>query len=87
LKWLHNEKCPWDKYTFIAAVGRGDLEILRWLREKQCPWDAECYRAAVEKKNGDVLEWLHKEKCPWNEETRNIMIRNLQTCFKKHQHN
>ena len=67
--------------AFIAAVERGDLEILRWLRKKRCPWDAECYRAALRQKNGNVLQWLRQENCPLNETTVDLLIQNLEHCF------
>jgi hypothetical protein len=82
LEWLHHEKCPWNEYAMIAAVKRGDLEILRWLREKQCPWNAECFHAALKKKNGDVLEWLRQEKCPLTETTIDLLFQNLKSCYE-----
>ena len=57
-------KCPWDTDTFVAAVKRGDLDILKWMRAKECPWNSTCFLAALEEKRFDIVKWLHEEKCP-----------------------
>jgi len=37
LKWLRENRCPWDKDSCINASDYGHYEIFEWLRENGCP--------------------------------------------------
>ena len=37
MKWLYDNKCPWNCYTFPNAAQNGNLENMNWLRENGCP--------------------------------------------------
>jgi hypothetical protein len=35
--WLHDNRFPWNKYTFEAAARHGNHDIMNWLRDNGCP--------------------------------------------------
>ena len=37
LKYLHENGCPWDKWSCEFASKNGHLEILKYLHENGCP--------------------------------------------------
>ena len=37
MKWLFENKCPWNINTFMTAVKRGNLENIKWLEDNGCP--------------------------------------------------
>jgi len=37
IKWLKENKCPWNENTFTYAAGNGNLENMKWLKENGCP--------------------------------------------------
>ena len=37
MKWLKEQGCPWDSYTFKYAARNGNLENMKWLKEQGCP--------------------------------------------------
>ncbi len=39
MKWLKENECPWDEWTFGYAALNGNLENMKWLKENECPWD------------------------------------------------
>ncbi len=39
MKWLKENECPWDEWTFSYASKHGNLENMKWLRENGCPWN------------------------------------------------
>jgi hypothetical protein len=71
LKWAREEKkCEWDAWTINAAVGQGNLEMVKYCIANGCPVNEfTCARAAM---TGylEVLKYLHEEvKAPWDENT------------------
>ncbi len=36
MKWLKENGCPWNKWTFISAVENGNQENIKWLKENGC---------------------------------------------------
>ena len=37
MKWLKENGCPWDIFTFVNATLNGNLENMKWLKENGCP--------------------------------------------------
>jgi hypothetical protein len=37
MKWLKDNGCSFDEYTFDYAVKNGNLENLIWLKNNDCP--------------------------------------------------
>ena len=59
MKWLKENNCPWDAYTFEYAGENGNLstgplcwENMKWLLENNCPWDTWTFAYAA--KNGNL---------------------------------
>lgn len=67
MKWLKDQGCPWDEYTFVYAVENGDLECLQWLKEQGCPWDDRIFTYPTQKGDLKVLKWLKDQgySCLW----------------------
>ena len=58
MKWLHENGCPLDYYTFGAAAENGDLEILDWLLLNNCPYEE--YFCFIYELSDSVIEWFAK---------------------------
>ena len=78
LKFLHEERCPWDFWTCSYAAKNGHLECLKYAHENRCPWGPlgkwnmntcsykdTCYNAA-EKGHLKCLKYAHENGCPWD---------------------
>jgi len=37
MKWLKDNRCPWDEYTFIAAARNERKDIIEWLIDNNFP--------------------------------------------------
>lgn len=58
VKFLWNEKCPWNKDTTWCAVDANKLQTLKWLLFKKCPIDKEyCVKYC---NNNEMKEWVIK---------------------------
>ena len=71
LKYLHENGCPWDKFTCKMSASRGNIRCLKYAHENGCPWDEEAYLyAALEGRLG-CLQYLHDSGCPqpWTKKT------------------
>jgi hypothetical protein len=67
LKWLKDNKCPWDSDICETISNDDDFEYLKWLISNGCPLSGnECYSAAVSNRI-DVLKWLRSKNCVWDE--------------------
>jgi hypothetical protein len=66
LKWLHENKCPWDAMTCAHAAACGNLEMLQWARGRGCPWDEETSEYAGVNEHLEVLKWAIENGCKWN---------------------
>ena len=52
LKWMRDNRCPWNEGACQIAAGNGDLEMLEWLRNHGCPCDLRaCMDAAKDAGN------------------------------------
>jgi len=67
LKYLHENGCPWNDISCIAASEKGHLDCLRYLHENGCPWNGRCCYQA--KRNGKFicLTYLLENGCPNDE--------------------
>jgi len=59
----------WDPDTFVVAVEKGDVELLRWLKRRGCPWDEEAFCTASLAGRLDIMKWLRRNGCPWDART------------------
>ena len=66
LKYLHENGCPWDKYTCSRAAEYEYLEILKYLHENGCPWDEDTCSYAAEYGYFELLKYAHENGCPWS---------------------
>ena len=61
LKWLREEKCPWDTSVYCGAAAGGHLSVLEWLDVQERPphWHGrEMARSVAMSGDIGVLEWL-----------------------------
>ena len=67
LRYAHENRCPWDKWTCADAKG---VDCLRYAHERGCPWDkTTCERAAWFNGHIDCLKYAHEKGCFWDEKT------------------
>lgn len=81
LKWLRDNKCPWDDSLCMRGAARGGhIYVLKWLKENGCVWDEETCTGAALGGHLNVLKWLKKNGCLWNDRTtfHAAMMNNLE---------
>ena len=66
LKFLYDNKCPWDEYICAEAAYNGHLDVLKFLHEHSCPWDTPACAYAAFGNHFEILKYLHENGCPWN---------------------
>lgn len=72
MKWLYENKCPWDESIFICAAKNGDLDNMKWLHKMGCPWNVNVTIMLSRQKNNNNLnnlKWLIDNGCPFNKWT------------------
>ena len=82
-KYVHENRCRWDKDTCIKATEYGQLECLKYAHENGCPLDK--YLSYIAAQNGHIkcLEYLHLNNCMWDEATcMHSVYANLNCLFK-----
>lgn len=67
LKWMYDQGCKLNIFTFSKAVKHGNVEMVQWLLSVNCPVDIEeVFPCAASGGNIDMLEWLREKKeFPW----------------------
>ena len=70
MKWLKENGCPWNLWTFEYAALNGNLENMKWLKENGCPWDEQTFMRAAENGNLENMKWLKENGCPVSYYTR-----------------
>ena len=70
MKYLHENGCPWDKWTCRAAAENGHLECLKYLHDKGCPEsenyelckyeNLECKYKKLEEENEKLKEKIER---------------------------
>jgi uncharacterized protein YabN with tetrapyrrole methylase and pyrophosphatase domain len=58
LKYLHENGCPWNKWTYIKATRHGHLNVLKYLHENGCPWDENICYWTVRNNHSHILKWI-----------------------------
>ena len=66
LKYLHENKFPWDEETFKEGISQG-IGYVEYLYENKCPWNEETFNYAIHK-NLDFVRYLYDRKCPMNKD-------------------
>jgi hypothetical protein len=68
LKWIREEKqCEWDVGTINAAVGQGNLEMVKYCVANECPINRNACAFAAGNGHLEVLKYLREEaKAPWD---------------------
>ncbi|CAL6282360.1 unnamed protein product [Bathycoccus prasinos] len=67
LKWIREEKkCEWDVGTINAAVGQGNLEMVKYCVANECPINWSACGCAASGGRLEILKYLREEaKAPW----------------------
>ena len=70
LEFLHENDCPWDESTAVAA-GRRGRHYLRYVLDGGCPYARTVFNtnAIASKCDLNTLIFLHEMEFPWNEST------------------
>lgn len=58
LKWMKENKCPYDSLAFLTAAQNGHIETLKLLKEINCPIDFAMCNYAAGFGHLDVLKWF-----------------------------
>ena len=69
MKWLLDNKFPYEVYTFSSAAENGNLENMKWLFEHNFPYDTSTFSCAAENGHLEILKWLQsapreEDRCP-----------------------
>lgn len=59
VKWLHEQKCPWNYSVFIEACKVGNLETIQWLYHAACPFNEDALLIAIQCNDLKVIHWIH----------------------------
>ena len=66
LRWLRENRCPWDGLTCDAAARGGHLEVLKWARANGCTWHAWTCAEAAKGGHLEVLKWAREARITIN---------------------
>jgi hypothetical protein len=66
IKWLKEQNCPWDSWTFPFAAYYRNIEVMKWLKENNCPWNTLTFAWATLSGDLEKMKWLKENNCPWN---------------------
>lgn len=66
LRWLCEQRVPWDAAACAAAAEHGRLGALMYLREAGCPWDWRTTWRAAAGGQECTLRWAREQGCPWH---------------------
>lgn len=64
LKYLHENRCPWDARTTLAAVVNNSIECLKYAVENGCPIDTKTYYEACSFHDVDMANYIYKYLSP-----------------------
>lgn len=79
MKWLLENNCPWNEYTFRFAVKHGNLENIKWLYDNGCPFDSWAFNCALQSGNKTIIQWLKEHNCPIDLIGQYYLIKNPST--------
>lgn len=63
LKWLRDERCPWDAGVTVAAAQGGHLEVLKWARQNGCQINFSTSMYVAEIGHLEILKFLKSDNC------------------------
>ena len=66
LKWVKENKCPWNEESCATAAENGNLKMLKWLRENGCDWNHKVCEAAIDNCNIEMLNWAMQNGCDFD---------------------
>jgi hypothetical protein len=66
MKWLKENRCPWNYCTFSFATQHGNLENMKWLLDIKCSLDSSIFYYAAGHGNLENMKWLKANGCPWD---------------------
>lgn len=72
LKYLHENKYPWDEEFFTKAAKNGHLHILiylqennyinnKYLRNSKCGWDEFCYKEIGKNSHLEIIYYIYNK--------------------------
>mgnify|MGYP003704222499 FL=1 len=76
LKRAHENGCPWDEHTCLAAAENGHLNCLKYAHENGCPWNSWTCLKAAENGHLNCLKYAHENGCPWDKWSCTITVYN-----------
>ena len=63
MKWLFENKCPWNHWTVIYTIKTGIFENIKWLLENNCPYGPYSISIVTQQHcNIETIEWLIENK-------------------------
>ena len=67
MKWLKQNDCPWNAWTFHYAAWNGCLKNMKWLKENGCPWRpySQWPQYALNHVTPKTAQWC-RENLIWN---------------------
>ena len=65
IRYLCENKCPWNKWSTEVAAGNGNLYVLKYLHKNGCPWSITTCDAASDFGHLEVLKYARNNGCPW----------------------
>ena len=74
LRYLHEQGCPWDKYTCSEAARGGHLDCLKYAHEQGCPWDDGVIAGAASLQHLDCLNYAMESRCPFDIEKSLVYV-------------
>ncbi len=78
LKWLHENKFPYDDHTIACVAHRKNqteaIEIMEWMLENKFPCSPFSYQEAVGHGKMEILEWLYSKNFPRDSDAFNRAV-------------
>jgi len=59
VKWLHEQKCPWNHSVFSEACKVGNLETIQWLYHHGCPFNEDALNMAIQCNDMKIIHWIY----------------------------
>ena len=66
MKWLKENGCKFNSYTFYCVARNGNLDIMKWLKENGCKFDSWTFNKAARNGNLDNMKWLKDNGCEFS---------------------
>ena len=76
LKWLLDNKFPYNKFTVAWAAKEGNFDNIKWLVQNHFPYDEYTFAYAARNGNLMIIKWLFENQFPYDEHTFACSARN-----------